>query len=1711
MAGSPRTIRFNFEANANTQDLDKFSKSLNSLQQSLPPLSVNLEQARSEILQLGQTNLVTEKLIQGQITALRDLQTHVAGTSPLYRQLGNDLKGLKGDLAEITEGSKKAASAAQELARALNSAVAGSGKGLDANVANLKNKLNDLKFNSEEYARVLQRITELETVASRRQGRTQVIATAAAYNDGTLTRGYGSAERLPELPQTTAGYQQRLSELSHELSNVNVGGQRYVEISREIASLNTQQARSLRTLTDELNAEGIALEGAARRAKKLADIAAATPAAPGRAGVRDPETGAMIARGSDSAGDRLAYRKMLAEIEAQKVEMRAAPLALPYGDSSLPAVRGGARQVGVSREFLGGARSHDEAAAALRQANGDANEALRLLKEQHEKEAAEYRRQATVLEQHLAKLKELRVNAASANINARRSAIQNAPSGFASFSQDAITLVDEQNNRDAINKSIARNRRNQGYPVQPVIQEASQLQQSINDIGLSKITNLSQTMGGSYKEVAQSIRAATQASDGSINSLNHQRASWEQLKNAVALTPAELREVNKELTAIDRKLEKTQLGGGGRLKRFAQTAGTVAASGVFGGPEGLIGASAGAFFGPEGAMAGGAIGAQVGMMRQSISDAASYAAELNKLNIALRGVAGSAAEYAQAQQVIASASNDFNVPTLEATQSMTKLAAAVKGAGGNVTDTELVYRGVSSAIKATGGSAEDVQSALLAMSQVFSKGKVSAEELQGQLGERLPGAVTLFAKATGRTLPQLSKDLQDGTVGLADLMKFVAALDKQYEPMARKLANSTEEAGARMTVALDKLKANFGGFFKPVGAGIQDLITKFADLANSIFRTSELSNKLKDLNKGPTAADERALEQEAQRMGALRALSRDRRNTPYQELTLPEKGKVNVEAYGAMAGPLSPFKDGGLYGELKRDFMTKKLYDLGALAKPGIDKPLTEFDKPKGSGESTFEKELKIRQDAEYKLAEAAEKREEQLADLRVETIKRVTVFERQLGEQRLQLERQSAEARRRVIEYEQDFALEAERRRLAGLGLSTAGIDEQQKLNDIQRQFSEKNIQIQDSAADRKRALELSIEEFKLQTADSIGKINQGYARSTADIIENAGRKLAELMEKGARKAANILNGQSSDTGVTVNPAASNMAGAGRYIQGGFGPKGPGSYGPHFDIKRTDNSYFPRNSLDQYVSVNGSPLSSGLTVDGGQYGASRDGGSRSHTAWDYAFGGRAALTLKGGAEWVGNSKGSYGDEAVFMAGGKIYRIIHGTFEKGKPIVSQQSIAQADSRPATFDSSAIMSRSNAQVTRLSKAGANLAKDQTEENKTRTSALYSRNLSEITRDVDAQAKSAKDQLGDYARLTQLMKGGLSPELAKQRVDLERMAKVEAEKLKTDQAMYVGLLASGNLTEKDKATYEGLLLAVSTRLSLQPQIIEGIMAEAEALARATEQHQKLQELAKSVADTIGNGMTQAIDSLLSGTKNWGDSLREIGSGVLKDIAKQLLQMSVVAPATKGIGNFLQSLIPAALPILGAGFSLGGAGSGFSLGGAGSGSGGAVGSLGSAMSPVTSLPTFFAANGGIMTSAGPVPLRRYASGGIANSPQLAMYGEGRTPEAYVPLPDGRSIPVRLDAAGALDRYPRFDASGTSGSDGAAGGMAAGDGGTVLAMNFETTQFLGQDWVSKDQLMAAMAESEKRATAAGARAGAQQVASRMRSSPAFRRQVGI
>ena len=72
-----------------------------------------------------------------------------------------------------------------------------------------------------------------------------------------------------------------------------------------------------------------------------------------------------------------------------------------------------------------------------------------------------------------------------------------------------------------------------------------------------------------------------------------------------------------------------------------------------------------------------------------------------------------------------------------------------------------------------------------------------------------------------------------------------------------------------------------------------------------------------------------------------------------------------------------------------------------------------------------------------------------------------------------------------------------------------------------------------------------------------------------------------------------------------------------------------------------------------------------------------------------------------------------------------------------------------------------------------------------------------------------------------------------------------------------------------------------------------------------------------------------------------------------------------------------------------------------------------------VGSGFGDIGSFMNF--ADGGIMSEYGRVPLRMYADGGIANRPQMSVFGEGSRPEAYVPLPDGRSIPVTMQGGGA------------------------------------------------------------------------------------------
>ena len=395
---------------------------------------------------------------------------------------------------------------------------------------------------------------------------------------------------------------------------------------------------------------------------------------------------------------------------------------------------------------------------------------------------------------------------------------------------------------------------------QQPVREISGLYRSIGDIGMAGISADIDRMGKSYQEVTRDIQNATFASNGSVNSLQAQRASWAQLQAGLSPASKAYRDVGREIDKVDRRLQKLNRRRKPTFGGAASALGGIAAGGVFGGPEGALGAAVGgAFGGIQGVAAGAALGAQVKMLREALGATSDYAAELQKLRIALKGatkVEGNAAlskaNFEQATRAAAEATRNLNVPQDVAIRGMTKLTAAVIGAKGNVTDAEIVFRNVTAAIKATGGGAQDVESAITAMVQTFSKGKVSAEELSGQLGERLPGAVTQFAEANKMTLPELQKAFKAGTVGLNELMTFIVSLGPEYAETAEKIAESSADAGARAQVAFNEVRIAVGEALQPIGAQLQIAFAEFVtDILPALVSASQAAsvaiNKLLDV------------------------------------------------------------------------------------------------------------------------------------------------------------------------------------------------------------------------------------------------------------------------------------------------------------------------------------------------------------------------------------------------------------------------------------------------------------------------------------------------------------------------------------------------------------------------------------------------------------------------------------------------------------------------------------------------------------------------------------------------------------------------------------------------------------------------------------------------------------------------------------------------
>jgi hypothetical protein len=252
-----------------------------------------------------------------------------------------------------------------------------------------------------------------------------------------------------------------------------------------------------------------------------------------------------------------------------------------------------------------------------------------------------------------------------------------------------------------------------------------------------------------------------------------------------------------------------------------------------------------------------------------------------------------------------------------------------------------------------------------------------------------------------------------------------------------------------------------------------------------------------------------------------------------------------------------------------------------------------------------------------------------------------------------------------------------------------------------------------------------------------------------------------------------------------------------------------------------------------------------------------------------------------------------------------------------------------------------------------------------------------NQEQITKEVDALKKltAQRDELAKMNALDAQKADLSTAEYSRRKIALEENLKAEKE--------IVGFTPQG------AAAYR----AVTEEVIHQKQALIDLQEQQKTLfsTGAKDAWKAYSESARDVATQTKTLFTDAFtgmeDAFVSFARTGKLSFKNLADSVISDLARIAFRQALVF----GIGSLFSGGAAAA----------GGAASGLAGHGVGS-----------------TMAAF--ADGGIMTARGRVALRKYASGGIANSPQMAMFGEGSRPEAFVPLPDGRRIPVAMSGGG-------------------------------------------------------------------------------------------
>lgn len=205
--------------------------------------------------------------------------------------------------------------------------------------------------------------------------------------------------------------------------------------------------------------------------------------------------------------------------------------------------------------------------------------------------------------------------------------------------------------------------------------------------------------------------------------------------------------------------------------------------------------------------------ATVGAMRFGL-DSLNTAADVEGMQNAIRFASGK--EGQKNIDFLNQTVNDLNLNLESSLQGFKMWQGGIMGTSLEGEKGRQVFRSVAEATTAMALSGQDSNGVFLALSQIISKGKVQAEELRGQIGERLPGAFGIAARAMGVSQQELNKMLDDGKLISEDFLpKFAAELSRTFGAGAQTQINSARSNFNQLSNTIFTLKNRVGTELMP--------------------------------------------------------------------------------------------------------------------------------------------------------------------------------------------------------------------------------------------------------------------------------------------------------------------------------------------------------------------------------------------------------------------------------------------------------------------------------------------------------------------------------------------------------------------------------------------------------------------------------------------------------------------------------------------------------------------------------------------------------------------------------------------------------------------------------------------------------------------------------------------------------------------------------